>query len=82
VRSLLIVALVAGTLCVLPGCQRKKPLPVPGPQSAVLRSVQPIVPKRAQDVPIAETPCSGAMLEQTFGDSTCHEHQHPRLLRF
>jgi hypothetical protein len=81
-RSLLIVVVVAGALCALPACQRRKPLPVPAPQSAVLRSMQPMIPKRAPDMQMGETPCSGAMLEQTFGDSSCHEHQHQRLLRF
>jgi uncharacterized lipoprotein YbaY len=51
-KSLLIMAAVAATASALSGCQDKKPEPVPGPQSALMRrttnAVRMLVDSRAE----------------------------------
>src|SRR5262252_750751 len=81
-RSLLITAVAATAAVVLAGCPKKKPEPVPGPQSAPAHSRATATSARhdaaRDDHGVSEISWFQGTLEEAFSRRTCPEHR--RLL--
>jgi hypothetical protein len=70
--------ILAGTFAVLAGCQHRKDMPVPAPQSAATAR-DTTGATGGEHHPVLETIFSRVTSERSFAERGC---QHPRLLRF